>query len=367
MAAKRDYYDVLGVARNASEEELKRAYRRLAMQYHPDRNPEPDAEARFKEINEAYEVLGDAEKRARYDRYGSPEASPFERGFEGFGFGGLGDVFDAFFGGTSVRSQPQRGADQRLDLQLTFEEAAFGAEKEIEVTRIELCGTCKGSGGDPATPPTRCTICNGSGQVRRVHQSLFGPFVNVAECAQCHGTGRVVSKQCAQCRGTGRERRERRLSVHVPAGVDNGAQIRLTGEGDSGFNGGPPGNLYLDVAIEPHKLFRRQGYDLLFEVPLTVAQAVLGDDVEVPSLDGQLTLKVPAGTQPGKTFRFKEKGVAKLRGSGRGDLIVSARIEVPQRLTAEQRRLFEELAKTLKASKVGDDKNLLERMFGSGS
>jgi molecular chaperone DnaJ len=334
------------------------------MQYHPDRNSEPEAEIRFKEINEAYEILSDTDKRARYDRYGSPDASPFERGFEGFGFGGLGDVFDAFFGGTSVRSQPQRGADQRLDLHLSFEEAAFGTEKEIEVSRVEICGNCKGSGGDPATPPTRCTTCNGSGQVRRVHQSLFGPFVNVAECGQCRGQGRIISKQCSQCRGTGRERRERHLSVHIPAGVDNGAQIRLSNEGDAGFNNGPPGNLYLDVTIEPHKLFRRQGYDLLFELPLTVAQAALGDEVEVPSLDGELTLKVPSGTQPGRTFRFKDKGIAKLRGSGRGDLIVSAKVEVPHRLTAEQRKLFEQLAKTLKPSKVGEDKSLLERIFG---
>jgi molecular chaperone DnaJ len=368
MAVKRVYYEVLGVPRNASQDEIKRAYRRLAFQYHPDRNKDPDAEERFKEINEAYEVLSDPEKRARYDRYGSPEASPFERGFEGFGFGGLGDIFDAFFGGTTTRRpQPQAGADIQQGLTLTFEEAAFGCTKQIEVTREEPCGTCRGSGHDPATPPVTCPSCQGSGQVRRVSQSFFGSYVNITMCAQCRGQGRVVTRSCPTCYGKGRERRTRHLEVHIPAGVDTGAQVRLTGEGHAGYHGGPPGNVYLHITVQPHKLFRRQGDDLVYELVLNVSQAALGDEVEIPTLDGPVTLKVPPGTQPGKEFRFKEKGIAHLRRPGRGDLVVVTKVEIPSKLTNEQRRLFRELAKTFeaKSGQAKDGKGPLGKIFGS--
>ena len=253
---KQDYYDVLGVARSAGADELKKAFRKLAMQFHPDRNQEAGAEARFKQVNEAYEVLSDPEKRALYDRFGHAAtqggADGFARGFEGFGFGGLGDIFDAFFGGAQSRTQrgPARGADARRSLTLTFEEAVFGVEKEFEVQSAELCSVCNGLRAEPGTEPERCTQCNGSGEVRRAQQSIFGQFVNVAMCDRCRGEGRVVTHPCKNCRGIGREKRKRKLSVKIPAGVDDGSQMRLSGEGELGNHGGPRGNLYLQLQRE---------------------------------------------------------------------------------------------------------------------
>jgi molecular chaperone DnaJ len=349
---KRDYYDVLGIARNASADEIKKAFRRLAMQYHPDRNKEAEAEARFKEVNEAYEVLSDTEKRQLYDRFGhqATGADGFARGFEGFGFGGLGDIFDAFFGGASARAQrgPTRGADVRKSVTLTFEQAVFGVEKEVEIATAELCPSCNGLRSEPGTQPERCPQCQGSGETRRVQQSIFGQFVNVAPCDRCRGEGRIVTTPCAYCKGTGREKRKRKLQVKIPAGVDHGQQMRLSGEGELGQGGGPRGNLYVQIHVQPHEIFRRDEEDLLLDLDLNVAQVALGDMVAVPTIDGEpLELRVPAGTQSGETFIAKGKGVPRLRGGGRGDMIVHANVVTPRNLTKEQKDLMKRLAESM--------------------
>ena len=348
---KQDYYDALGVSRNASADELKKAYRRLAMQYHPDRNKEAGAEARFKQVNEAYEVLSDPEKRQMYDRYGHAATDgQFARGFDGFGFGGLGDIFDAFFGGTAGRTQrgPARGSDVRRSITINFEEAVFGVEREVEVQTAELCSVCNGLRAEPGTQPVKCTQCNGSGEMRRVQQSIFGQFVNVAPCNRCGGEGRIVQTPCKNCKGAGRERRKRKLQVKIPAGVDSGAQMRLTGEGEIGNNGGPRGNLYLQINVRPHELFRRDEDDLVLDLELNFAQAALGDLIDVPTIDGDPhELRVPAGTQNGEAFVVKQRGVPHLRSQGRGDMIVRANVVTPRNLTKDQKDLMKRLASSL--------------------
>jgi molecular chaperone DnaJ len=349
---KQDYYDTLGVRRGASADDLKKAFRRLAMEYHPDRNKEAGAEARFKEINEAYEVLSDPEKRAMYDRFGhaATQAGGDARGFDGFGFGGLGDIFDAFFGGTQSRTQrgPSRGADVRRTFTLSFEEAVFGVEREIEVQTAEICSACNGLRAEPGTQPEKCTQCNGSGEMRRVQQSIFGQFVNVAPCNRCGGEGRVVANPCKTCRGSGREKRKRKLSVKIPAGVDHGSQMRLSGEGEIGGQGGPRGNLYLQLNVKPHDVFQRDDDDLIVDLELNFAQVGLGDEVPVPTIDGEPhTLRIPAGTQTGETFIVKGKGVPHLRGGGRGDMIVRTNVVTPRNLTKEQKDMLRELAQSM--------------------
>lgn len=344
MTTRRDYYDVLGVPRDADPEAIKRAYRKLAMQYHPDRNPESDAHERFKEVNEAYEVLSDTGKRAQYDRHGHVADGAFGEPFGGFGFG---DIFDAFFGGLGRRRGPQRGADIRATLTLDFEEAVFGCEKEIDVQRVENCSECRGSGAAPGTQPETCATCSGRGEVRRTQQSLFGQFVNVTTCDRCQGLGRTVSDPCRQCRGAGRERRRRTLVVRVPAGVDSGSQIRLTGEGEAGALGGPPGSLYIAVNVRPHPLFRRSEDDIIYELPLNFAQAALGVEVTVPVIDGESDVHVDPGAQTGDLIRLRGKGVPHVRGSGRGDQIIIVNVVTPTKLTEEQRDLLQRLAETL--------------------
>ena len=373
MAVKRDYYEVLGVDRSASEEEMKKAFRRLAFQYHPDHNRNHDAEERFKEINEAYEVLSDAEKRAAYDRFGHIGTQEFGRGFEGFGgFGGFGDIFETFFGGTTStrRHTAQRGADLRHSVNISFEEAIFGCEKELEISRTELCALCGSSGCEPGSQKATCPVCNGQGEIRRIQQSIFGRFVNIAACERCQGEGFVVTTPCSHCRGTGRERRARTIALKIPAGVDNGSQIRLSGEGDAGFHGGGPGNLYVSLSVRPHALFRREGEDILCDIPINFAQAALGVEVEVPTVDGPATLKVPAGTQPGKVFRLRGKGVPHLRGSGRGDHLVNVHVVTPQSINEKQRKLFEELGATLGGTVLpSEEKSFFDKIkeaFGDG-
>lgn len=350
---KRDYYEVLGVSRDASADEIKKAFRRLARQYHPDVNKEKGAEATFKEINEAYEVLSDDQKRAAYDRYGHAGRGGFGPGQGDFGgFGDINDIFSEFFGGftrqsSAQRRSPRRGADLRYDLRLDFLEAVFGAEKEIEVVRNETCPRCNGSGAEPGTSPSRCRTCNGTGEVRRVQQSILGSFVSVTTCPTCNGTGEVIAVPCKQCGGRKQVRVTRTLAVNVPAGVDNDTQIRLNGEGEPGANGGPPGNLYVVISVTPHPYFRRKDQDILVEVGINVAQAALGDELEVPTIDGQEKLSIPPGTQSGSVFRIKGKGVPHLRRNTRGDQIVVVSVNIPQSLTAEQRRLFTELSKTM--------------------
>ena len=376
MAAKRDYYEVLGISRSATDEEVKKAFRKLAHQFHPDLNKNHDAEERFKEVNEAYEVLSDPDKRSNYDRFGhaGPQGFGGFRGFEDFGgLGGFGDIFETFFGGatTATRRGPQRGSDLQLQVTLAFEEAAFGCEKEVQVSRNEVCSSCRGSGSEPGTQPVKCPNCNGTGQVRRVQQSIFGQFVNVATCPRCQGAGRIVTNPCTKCRGTGRVRQTRRVMITIPPGVDDGSQMRLSGEGEPGAKGGPRGDLYVSISVLQHKLFQRKGSDILYELPLSFPQAALGDEVEVPTLEGPHPLKIPAGTQPGRVFNLRHKGIAHLRGNGRGDMLVRVKVVVPDSLTEHQRELLQELAKTMDQEvSPQDGKGLFDKIkdaFGSAS
>jgi len=350
MADKRDYYEVLGVSRDASNEEVKKAFRKLAFQYHPDRNRDDGAETRFKEVNEAYEVLSDADKRAAYDRFGHSGAdNMFGRGFEDFGFGGFGDIFEAFFGGTgtSTRQAPRHGNDLRYKVSLSFEEAALGCEKEIEIKRTEICSTCSGTGSKPGSQPTRCPNCEGTGQVRRVQRSLFGQFIQSAVCNQCRGEGVIITDPCHDCKGSGFQKEKRRISVKVPAGVDEGNGIRLRGEGDAGSRRGSPGSLYVMLSVDRHQYFVRDGDDIVYDLPVNFAEAALGIEVEVSTLYGKSKVKIPPGSQTGKVFRLKDRGIAHLHGSGRGDQLVKLQVVTPESLNKEQRKLFEELAKSL--------------------
>lgn len=366
MAEKRDYYDVLGVGRQAEADEIKKAYRKLARQYHPDANPDPAAAEKFKEINEAYEVLSDQDKRARYDQFGHDAAQGGFGGQSPFGqgdMGGFGDIFDMFFGGGMARGGqrqrgPQQGADLRYDIDISFEEAAFGVEKEIELTRIESCPTCHGSGARPGTQPQVCKHCGGTGQVQRVQNTAFGRFVTGAPCDVCHGTGRIITDPCSECGGTGAVRRKRKLSVKIPAGVDTGSRLRMSGEGEGGERGGPAGDLYIVINVRPHKLFRRDGDDVILDHPITFVQAALGAEIDVPTLDGPVSLKVPEGTQTGTTFRLRGKGITHLRGYGRGDQHVRVHIAVPRKLTDKQRESLREFGKLL-----GNEVSEEERSF----
>ena len=351
---KRDYYEVLGVPRSASDEEIKRAFRKLAFQYHPDRNRNPEAEDKFKEINEAYQILSDPQKRSSYDRYGRVTTEGLE-GFPDFGFGGLGDIFESFFGafggtpfaGAAAQRAPQKGDSLRAQLTLSFEEAVFGCQKELEIRRIENCPSCHGIGSQPGTSPQTCPECQGTGQVRKVQQSIFGRFTHVVTCPRCSGSGIIITNPCSQCRGKGRIKLKRKLTADIPAGVDDGYQLRLDGEGSAGLYGGAPGDLYIDLSVKPHKLFHREGLDILCDLAINFAQAALGDEIDVPSLDGKTSLKIPPGTQSGKVFRLKGKGVPQVSGRGKGDQLVTVLVVTPQRLDGKQRRHLEELAKVL--------------------
>jgi molecular chaperone DnaJ len=350
MVVKRDYYEVLGVPRDASSEDIKKQFRKLAFQYHPDRNPEDGASEKFKELNEAYEVLSDADKRSAYDRYGhSGPENLFGKGFEGFDMGGFGDIFEAFFGGTSTASRqaPRHGGDIRSHISVSFEEAALGIEKEIEISRTEVCATCRGTRSKQGTQPGKCPECNGTGQIRRVQRSIFGQFVNTATCGQCRGEGTLITDPCPDCKGSGFQKHRRHIAVSVPAGIDDKNMIRITGEGDAGYRGGSAGNLYVEISVAKHKFFSREGDNVIYELPLNFAHAALGTEVAVPTLYGESKLKIPAGSQTGKLFRMKDKGIPRLHGMGRGDQLVLLRVVTPESLTKDQRKLFEELAKSL--------------------
>ncbi|TDA70217.1 MAG: molecular chaperone DnaJ [Clostridia bacterium] len=352
----RDFYEILGVGREASQEEIKKAYRRLARQYHPDMNPgNKEAEEKFKEIQQAYEVLSDADKRANYDRFGQA-AGP--GGFQGFGgagnfggfgdMGGFGDIFDMFFGsGFSGRQRqrqagPQRGPDLEVTLELTFEEAAFGVEKKVEVAREEVCRTCSGSGAAPGTQPGTCPNCQGTGQVRQAQATPLGRLETVRTCSRCGGSGRIITVPCHECHGRGQVTRHRTVTVNIPPGVDTGTSVRVTGEGGSGQRGGSPGDLFVNIRVRPHKFFRRDGYDVICEQPLSFVAAALGAEIEVPTLDGQVSLHIPEGTQSGTSFRLKGKGIPRLRGYGRGDQHVVVKVVTPTRLTERQKELLRE-------------------------
>lgn len=363
--AQRDYYEVLGVQRGASADEIKSAFRKLARQYHPDVNKEPDAEERFKEINEAYAVLSDDEKRAAYDRYGHAGLNGMG-GMPDFSTVDFSDIFGELFGfgGTSRRQRnaPRRGADLSYAVQITFEESIFGIDKEVEIARDEVCSTCRGSKAEPGTSASRCATCGGRGEVRQVQQTFLGSMVQVTTCPTCNGTGEVISTPCHTCRGRGLERKTVRKTVSIPGGVDTGTQIRLAGEGQPGTNGGPNGNLYLEIQVKQHKFFRRKGDEILLDLNINVAQAALGAEVEIPSVDGPMKLNIPAGTQPGKIITLRGKGAPHLRGSGRGDQLVVISVEIPTRLNAEQSKLFEELARTLGSEVRPQEKSFLDRL-----
>ncbi|MEA3407826.1 MAG: molecular chaperone DnaJ [Chloroflexota bacterium] len=351
MNEKRDYYEILGISRQASKSEIRAAYRKLARKNHPDVSDAPDAEEKFKEINEAYQILNDDEKRAVYDRYGHSGLDRFGMGGGFEGFDSFEDIFDSFFGfgsaGTRRKGGPRRGSDLRYDLEITFQEAVFGCTKEIEISRLETCPRCGGTGAEPGTHPIRCPECNGTGQVRHAQQSIFGSFVNVTTCPRCGGRGEIIETPCSRCHGSRRVEVTRTISVDVPAGIDDGMRIRLAGEGESGLDGGPAGNLYVVMHVKNHRYFRRRDQDILLNININVAQAALGDEILVPTLNGERQLVIPAGTQTGAIFQLKGEGVPRIRGSGRGDEIVIINVEIPESLNDQQKELFARLGETL--------------------
>ena len=362
----RDYYEILGVSRDATPDDLKSAFRKLARQYHPDVNKAPDAEEKFKELNEAYAVLSDADKRAAFDRYGQAGLNGMG-GAPDFSTIDLSDIFEEFFGfggggGRRAQNAPRRGADLSTRITLEFNEAIFGVEKEIEITRDEVCSTCRGTGAEPGHPPTRCSNCGGKGEVRQVRQTFLGSMVQVTTCPTCNGAGQVVSTPCHSCRGRGQERKTVSKHISIPAGVDKGTQIRLAGEGQPGANSGPNGNFYVEIDVKQHKYFRRRQDEILLDLSVNIAQATLGAEVDVPTVEGPTRLKIPPGTQPGKVFVLKGKGVPHLRNPGRGDEQVIVTVEIPSKLTSEQRKLFEQLNASLGSEVAPQERSFLDKL-----
>lgn len=354
MTTERDYYEVLGVARGSSDAEIKRAFRKAAQKWHPDVNNTDEAHDRFKEVNEAYQVLSDPARRQAYDRFGKAGlggAGGAGADFSGFGdFGGFGDIFDAFFGGTAAggsrgRGRPRGGSDLRYDLRITFEEAVLGTEKEIDFSALGRCETCSGTGAAPGASAEQCAECGGRGEVRSVRNTMLGQMVNVTTCPKCRGEGTVISKPCEGCRGDGRTERKRTLRVTIPAGIDTGHQIRLANEGEAGPRGGPPGSLFIAVSVKPHPTLKRDGTELYVEVPISISQAALGTHLTVPTVEGSEDVEVKAGTQPGAEIRIRGKGVPHLRrGGARGDLHVLVDVVVPTKLSKEQREHLQAFA-----------------------
>lgn len=348
--SKRDYYEVLGVGKSATKDEIKKSYRKLSKKYHPDINKDADAPEKFKEIKEAYEVLSDDQKRAHYDQFGHTD--PNQGGFGGGGdFGGgfgFEDIFSSFFGGGGSRRRdpnaPRQGADLQYTMTLSFEEAAFGKDTTIEIPREETCDTCDGSGAKPGSKVDTCSHCNGSGQLNVEQNTPFGRIVNRRVCHHCNGSGKIIRDKCSTCHGAGKVKKQKKISVKIPAGVDDGQQLRVAGQGEPGVNGGPPGDLFVVFSIRGHEFFEREGDDIYCEMPITFSQAALGDEVEVPTLHGKVKLKVPAGTQTGTNFRLRGKGVPNVRGYGQGDQHVVIRVITPTKLSEKQKELLRDFA-----------------------
>ena len=383
MANKRDYYEVLGVGRNATPEEIKKAYKKLAKQYHPDLNPDSKtAEEKFKEVSEAFSVLSDDNQRARYDQFGH-EGLNGQGGFGGGGFGGqggfggfggqgfdVGDIFSSFFGGgfggggqSRDPNAPARGGDLRLDVSVSFEEAAKGVEKEVTISRMESCSACNGTGAKKGTGRETCSACNGTGRVRMNQTTPFGQFQTVRACSACNGAGSVITEPCPDCAGSGRVKKQHKLKLNIPAGVDNGSRLRMQGEGEGGVNGGGSGDLFVYVTVKPHKLFKREGDNVHLEQQISFTEAALGAEIEVPTIDGPVRLNVPEGTQTGTTFRLRGRGFPKLRGYGRGDEYVRVKIFTPQRLSDEQKELLRKLDSSYAEPEGEDKKGLFGKIF----
>lgn len=376
MATKRDYYEILGIGKQSSADDIKKEYRKLAMKYHPDKNKAADAEEKFKEISEAYGVLSDEKKRQQYDQFGHAgidqrysqedifRSVNFDDIFGGArgGFGGSGNgIFDSIFGGGGRRrGGPQRGSDLLSELTIKFEEAVFGKTVNIDIPRSESCSTCKGSGAKPGTSAKTCLTCKGSGQISKAQNTPFGRFMTNATCNVCRGEGKVIDTPCIKCHGTGMVHKKRKIEVKIPRGVDTGSRLRVTGEGEGGTKGGPSGDLFVDIYVKPHKIFTRHGNDILMETTISFAKAAIGDDIEVPTLNGNVMMKIPAGTQNGKVFRLKDKGVSGLHISGKGDQHVKVRIDVPTKLSDEQKKLLREFAKA--SGETLKNKSIFEKM-----
>jgi molecular chaperone DnaJ len=359
--SKRDYYEVLGVSKSASKDEIKKAYRKLSKQYHPDINKEPDAAEKFKEIAEAYEVLSDDQKKSHYDQFGHTDPNQgFGGGADfGGGFGGFEDIFNTFFGGGGGSRRrdpnaPRQGADLQYTMTISFEEAAFGKETDIEIPREETCGTCSGSGAKKGTKPETCQHCHGTGQINIEQNTPFGRVVNRRACHHCNGTGKEIKHKCATCGGTGKVKKRKKIHVKIPAGIDDGQQLRISGQGEAGINGGPSGDLYIVFHVREHEFFERDGDDVYCEMPLTFVQAALGDEIEVPTLHGKVKLKVPAGTQTGTKFRLKGKGIPNVRGYGVGDQHIIVRMITPTKLTDKQKQLLREFGDLSGNSPIGE-------------
>ena len=369
---KRDYYEVLGVSRGASEDEIKKAYKKMARKYHPDLNPgDKTAEEKFKEVNEAYEVLSDADKKARYDQYGHAGVDPnFGAGGFGGGFDGsfdFGDIFGSFFGGgfgggrRTNPNAPQRGESIRMSIAISFEEAAFGCEKAVTVERYETCDTCHGNGCAPGTSPEVCPDCHGTGTVQVRRQTPMGVFATSSPCPKCGGKGRIIHQPCKDCRGSGMVRKKKTIQASIPAGIDNGQTISIRGQGNAGKNGGPAGDLLITITVRPHELFRREGTSVLCEAPITFTQAVLGAELEIPTIDGKVKYTLPEGTQSGTTFRLKGKGIPSINGRGRGDQYVTVYIETPKNLNKEQEEALKKFAETMGESNYEEQKKFFKK------
>ena len=375
MAEKRDYYEVLGIQKGASEDEIKKAYKKLARKYHPDMNPgDKEAEEKFKEVNEANEVLSDPEKKTRYDQFGFAGVDPnYGAGAGGgaygggFDFGDLGDIFGSFFGGGFGGGQrrnpnaPQRGESIRASVSVSFTEAAFGCEKSVTLERSEQCPTCKGNGCAPGTTPEICPDCHGTGTVQTRRQTPMGVFASNGPCRKCGGTGRLIHQPCPDCRGTGAVRKRKTIKINIPAGIDHGQTISLRGQGNAGKNGGPAGDLLITVMVQPHELFHRDGVDVFCEAPITFAQAVLGAELEIPTIDGKVKYSIPEGTQTGTVFRLKGKGIPVLNGRGRGDQYVTVTIETPRNLNKEQKEALRRFSETLGESNYEKRKSFFKK------